>query len=109
MRLDIHTWNRVLLKAHGGDKEAVNYVLSAQLKLHGLAHRHDQRCRNDIVATGWVGRIDAERVAFIGPGEFGSVRPSENAIRAGIAKIPLELRACYLNSKLRGLGWLVQF
>src|SRR5262249_26989875 len=103
MRLDRHAWHSVLLEAHGRDEEAVNDVLCSKLEVHYPAHRYYQGRRDNIVAAGRIGRIDAQRIGFIWLSEFGGISGTEHGIGPWVAEIPLKLSAGDFHCDLIGV------
>src|SRR5215470_19273168 len=97
MSMNVHSGNGVLLEAHGGDEHAVDYILGAQSQLNVVVYWQNQRGGNNVIAAGWVVRIDSQRIAFVGFGEFLSVYAAPGCIRPGIAEIPLKLNSCDLH------------
>src|SRR5215467_2000391 len=97
MSVNVHSGNGVLLEAHGGDEHTVDYILGAQSEINVVVYRQNQQGGYNIIAAGWVVRIDSQRIAFVGSGEFLSVYAAPGCIRPGIAKIPLKLNSCDLH------------
>src|SRR6185437_15248689 len=98
--------NCILFEPHGRNEDAVNHVLRSQGKLHVSSHRQYQCGRKDVVSSRRVAWIQSERIAFIRSGELLSVSPSEDAVRPGIAEVPLKLSACDFDLE-RATAWMM--
>src|SRR5215471_6275382 len=108
MSVNVHSGNGVLLETHGGNEHTVDYILGAQRQINVVVYRQNQRGGNNVIAAGWVVRIDSQRIAFVGFGEFLSVYMAPGAIWPGIAEVPLKLNSCDLH--LDGIaGSMVNF
>src|ERR1043166_1633442 len=101
--MDFHSWNSVLLKTHGWNKKAVDDVLGAQMQVHGAAYGNNYGCCENVVVSGGIAGINAQRIAFVWASKLLCVCFSEDSIFAGIAEIPLKLRARNLNVDLPAL------
>src|SRR5579864_4414352 len=101
--MNLHSRDRILLKAHGRNKKTVDDVLRPQMQVHAMPDRHNHRCRKNVVSPGGIARIDTERIAFIGLSKLLCVGSTKNSVSSGIAEIPLELRSGYLNVDLTRL------
>src|SRR5262245_58301933 len=63
---DLHSRHRVLLEAHRGNKNTVDYILGTQDQLYVMPDGQHERRSNNIVFSRWIARINAQRITFIG-------------------------------------------
>src|SRR6476469_3892233 len=103
VRTYVQSGNGVLLKAHRWNKETVDHVLSPQMQLRGLTHGNNHGCRNNIVASSRIARINAQRIAFSSPCELLRVSSAEHSVSSRVAEIPLKLCARNFNLYLAQL------
>src|SRR6185312_1774983 len=101
--MNLHPRNRVLLKPHGWNKETMDYVLRPQMQVYAVADGKNHRRSKNVVASGRIAGINAQRIAFFRPGKLLGVRSTKNSVSSGVAEIPLKLRSGDLNFDLTSL------
>ena len=101
--MNLHSRDRILLKAHGRNKKAVDHILRPQMQVHAVTDGNNHRRRENVIATGRIARIDAQRIAFIRLGKLLCVGSTKYPVGSGVAEIPLELRSGDLNLDLTSL------